>query len=350
MSRLRRILAPIAAVLTVSAGITLAAAQTEPAATAPLGTWCPQVTAPTAGQQVTCKVVPDPDWVPPTTTAAPTTTTSSVAPSTTTDPAPTTTTAPRPLAYPNDTNTGVPSVAALTTHSGDLIVTNPNAVVDGKNITGSLLVRASGVTIRNSRIQGRINNDFGGVNNSFTMTDSTVGPDSGCTTVEAIGYGNYTLTRVRVKNFVDGPRVSGSNVLIQDSFITTCKSAGAHGDGIQGYYGGTNVVIKHNTVDVRASHPDVTSAIFIADNSKSAHVVDNLLAGGGYTLRLHNDTNNAGSNWRASGNRIVNRSWISGDTYNTNVCGKSGAVWSDNTLVTAGADYQPSSTVGTSSC
>lgn len=248
--------------------------------------------------------------------------------------------------FPNVANTGVPTGTTLVAHSGNLTVSTPNTVVDGRHVSGSILVRANGVTIKNSKVGGAVEN--GGGNWSFTVQDSEIG-GSTCTGTTnggvAVGFSNYTVLRSDIRGFADGPRISGSNILVQDSLIVTCRIPAAHGDGVQGYHGGSNVKLLHNTVDVRGSAPDVTSAIFIADGSTSADVRDNLLLGGGYALRLHNDTQNAGSNWRASGNRVVNRSWVNGGTFNTNVCGKPGFVWEDNTVVTIDAEYQVTGTV-----
>lgn len=353
--RRRRIALSIAAVCAVSLAliVTNAGAAAIPA----LNLVCPVVDGPVAGQTVTCTYVdattPAPTTTQDTTTTTSPTTTTATTTTTpmTTDPPATTTTTPATSAFPNTSNTGVPAATSLTTSSGDLTVSTPNAVVDGRNVTGSILVRANGVVIKNSRVGGSINNAGGSW--SFTVQDSEVG-GTGCTGTTnggvAVGYENYTVLRSYIHGFADGPRISGANVTVQDSLIVTCRVSGAHGDGVQGYYGGSNAKIYHNTIDVRASAPDVTSAIFIADNSTSADVRDNLLMGGGYTLRLHNDTKNAGSNWRASGNRIVSGSWVNGDTYNTNVCGKTGFVWEDNTLVTLGSNFTVASTVAPMSC
>ena len=56
----------------------------------------------------------------------------------------------------------------------------------------------------------------------------------------------------------EGPRVAGSNILIEDNLIgSMCSNSGDHADGIQGYGGGTNIVIRHNTIDLRTAK-DVT--------------------------------------------------------------------------------------------
>lgn len=280
-----------------------------------------------------------PSLTPTTTVPRTTTTTPPAVTTTTTPPAVTTTTPPATASFPNRGNTGVPAGVSLDTVNGDLTVSTANAVVDAKNVTGSVYIRANGVVVKNSRIAGAVTNSFQGWN--FTLQDSEVG-GSGCTGITNGGVGvgseNYTVMRSYIHGFADGPRDSGSNITVRDSLITICEIQGAHGDGIQGYGGGSNVHIIHNTIDARIPG-NVTSAVFMADDSVSAYVRNNLLMGGGYVLRLHNDLNNAGSNWAATGNRIVANSWRYAATFNTNVCGRAGFQWSDNKLVTIDANY-----------
>ena len=57
--------------------------------------------------------------------------------------------------WPDATNTGVPAGTTLTPHVGDLTISTPGAVVSGLDITGSVLITASNVTLVNcqSRLQ-----------------------------------------------------------------------------------------------------------------------------------------------------------------------------------------------------
>src|SRR6185369_17165807 len=48
--------------------------------------------------------------------------------------------------------TGVPTGTTLTKVNGDLTIATPNAIVDGKDITGCVTVAAPGVTIKRSKI------------------------------------------------------------------------------------------------------------------------------------------------------------------------------------------------------
>ena len=236
-------------------------------------------------------------------------------------------------AWPTPSTTGVPAGTVLTTVSS-VTLSSSGQVLDSRLVTGDVTVAASNVVIKNSEIRGRVINSGGG---SFTIQDSLVGPATGCANIEAVGYQNYTARRVRMRNVSDGFRVSGNNILIEDSFVLLCSSPGDHSDGIQAYGGGMNVIVRHNTIDQRNAQ-DVTSPIFFADSSKSAIVENNLLMGGGYTLRIHDDYNPDVGPWVVMGNRIVSGAWQYGavNTVNTN-CATT--TWSDNRLVTIDGNY-----------
>lgn len=247
--------------------------------------------------------------------------------------------------YPTPACTGIPAGTNLSTVSGSVTLSTNGQVLDAKLVTGDVIVSANNVVIKNSEVRGRIRNTNG---QSFTLQDSLVGPTSGCADIEAVGYQNYTARRVQMRNVSDGFRVSGNDVLIEDSYIKLCSSPGDHSDGIQGYYGGTNVRISHNTIDQREAR-DVTSPIFFADNSESAIITNNLLMGGGFTLRIHDDFTPDKGPWVVTGNRLVQNAWDYGpaSTSNTN-CATT--TWSDNRLVTINANYDITSTGATVSC
>jgi hypothetical protein len=244
-------------------------------------------------------------------------------------------------AYPTAACTGVPAGTALTTHTGDLRITTPGQVVDGVRVTGSVDVRAHDVVIRNSEIRGRIINDFGGTRYRFTVEDSTVGSTTGCSSWGngAVGISDYTARRVRIAGFPDGFRVAGSNIRIEDSFVTLCSAnPDDHSDGIQAYGagGGTNIVIDHNTIDQRAvTNGAATSPIFVPNDGErqgnqdvTVTVTDNLLAGGGYSLRVFGHLPFSAP--AVTGNKVVDGTWAYGPLDVT--CSRIGT-WSGNAVV-----------------
>jgi hypothetical protein len=245
-------------------------------------------------------------------------------------------------AYPTAACTGVPAGTTLTAHDGDLVVTRAGQVVDGLRITGDVDVRAHDVVIRNSEVRGRVINDFGGTRYRFTIEDATVGPASGCSSWGngAVGISDYTARRVRIAGFPDGFRVAGSNIRIEDSFVTLCSAnPDDHSDGIQAYgaAGGSNIVIHHNTIDQRAvTNGAATSPIFVPNDGErqgnqnvTVTVTDNLLAGGGYSLRIFG--NLPFSAPAVTGNKVVDRTWAYGPLDVS--CERIGT-WSGNATVT----------------
>jgi hypothetical protein len=258
-----------------------------------------------------------------------------------TTPGPGVTTCPLP-AYPTAACTGVPAGTDLTNHNGNLVVATPGQVIDGRRITGTVDIRAHDVVIRNSEIHGNVFNDSTGTRYRFTIEDSTVAPPNGCSRWGngAIGVSDYKASRVRISGFPDGFRIAGSNVLIEDSFVTLCSgNPDDHSDGIQAYgaAGGTNILIRHNTVDQRAvTNGAATAPIFVPNDGErqgnqniTVSIVDNLVAGGGYGLRLYG--NLPFSAPAVTGNKVVDGAWEYGPVDVT--CSNIGT-WEGNATVT----------------
>jgi hypothetical protein len=194
----------------------------------------------------------------------------------------------------------------------------------------------SGTVVRNSVITGEIKGDpdnTAGTAAPFVIEDSTIRGD-GCVEAAALGNSNYIARRVEVTGFVDAFRVEHSKsaytVTIEDSYARTCHVGDSHGDGLQGYKAANRIVFRHNTVDM----PGVggTAPLFWADSSSSGGVfVDNLLAGGSYTMRIQ-----SGGGHTVTGNRVVDKAWEFGPT---DCAGGSFATWANNRLVTLGTNY-----------
>jgi hypothetical protein len=268
--------------------------------------------------------------------------------------------------FPGAACTGVPAGTALKVNQGNLFVTQPNAVLDGVHVTGDLILRAPGVLIRNSQIDGQVLNfdDRTNVEGAFpfTIRDSTVGSGTSCNSGgSAIGTGNMTVERVYVRGFGDGIRAGGPNVVIRDSFLKLCTNdPSTHADGIQDYPASANLVFDHNTVDLCGGrvptdgHCDLkagyNSPIFIHSNTdggtKGARITNNLIMGGVYSIFLWPQP---GAAWIVTGNRVVNGTWTYGPAHTEGLCGQIDQ-WSDNTAVTINSSYGITSTVSTIGC
>jgi uncharacterized membrane protein YgcG len=245
--------------------------------------------------------------------------------------------------YPTASCTGVPSGwTPKTTINGDLVITQSGRIVEDYLVTGIIDVRASNVTIKRTRVYGKIDNFITNtIYGHLTIEDSEVVLPPGQTVSDnyesAIGVSNYTCKRCKVVGRAEGWRVGASsyagagNVTIEDSYAklqvtqAQCDAVDPHGDGIQGY-GGNFATIRHNTIDQR-DDPCPTAPIFIPDqDNDGANVIDNVLAGGGYSLRLF-----GGSFPTVTGNKIVANTWGYGPIDVD--CGVIGT-WSGNAVIT----------------
>ncbi len=184
------------------------------------------------------------------------------------------------LGYPDASNTGVPAGTSLKPTAGFTASTN-NAVYDGLDISGTVTVTATNVTIKNSRIS---NVGFFGVDiEGGSVTLQNVEIDCGGTGTKGILNGNFTAIRVNIHNCEDGV-FADRDFTIRDSYIhDLATSATAHNDGIQSI-DAINITIEHKRI-----YAVDTSAIWLNNNSggqlaQNALVKDNLLAGGGWTL------------------------------------------------------------------
>jgi hypothetical protein len=147
--------------------------------------------------------------------------------------------------FPGASNTGVPAGVTLTAYNGPMTITQAGTVIDAKTIRGALVIAADNVTIKRSKVVGRIDSDRPGVH--VTILDSEV--DGGTWKGPAIGYDNITMSRVNVY----GSRVSvlcGSNCLIEDSWLHDQYLEPGSDWHVNGYVsnGGSNVVVRRNTI------------------------------------------------------------------------------------------------------
>jgi hypothetical protein len=227
-------------------------------------------------------------------------------------------------------------------NGGSLRITEPGAVIDGKHVPGDLVINAKNVVVRNSQIDGSVVNEDGTTQFPYSISDSTVGPASGCMTVPGIGMGEYTATRVHIRGHGDGFRASGNNIKIDESYVKLCSNPGDHSDGIQTYKMGSGLVLNNTTIDQRSA-TSVTAPIDIMDPaSRDVTITNNLVMGGTYSIYFRNVSGTR----VVQNNRVVDKSWIYGPVEAD--CGLIN--WSGNTLVTIDGNYNVTSTVGPLNC
>ena len=200
--------------------------------------------------------------------------------------APTTTLPPR-SAYPSASSTGVePGVELVPSDS--IVVATPGTIIEGLDITGTVRITASDVTLRQSRVTGSdywlilIEPDLTGVVIEDVEVDGN-GPRGAEGSVGIAGPATVRRTNI---HGVENGIVPGSGSIVEDNYIHGLEAPGdPHYDGIQIDGGVSDVVIEGNAIDL-AEH-DQTAAVMI--NNYFGPVDDvlvqaNWLVGGGYTL------------------------------------------------------------------
>jgi hypothetical protein len=165
---------------------------------------------------------------------------------------------------PGSANTGVPTGTHLTVHNGNMTMTTAGATYDSLDVHGFVTIKAANVTIKRSIIRGGVatSGNPGLVTASsttatnFRLEDSELVPAHPSVAIDGMRGFNYTLLRVDIHGTVDGAKVIGNNVNIQNSWIHGTVSYAhdpyqsngpSHNDAIQ-VLSGHNVHITGNTI------------------------------------------------------------------------------------------------------
>jgi hypothetical protein len=296
------------------ATVSLSAAFTIPGTMLPLSGPTTQAPATTAAPKPT----PAPTTAKPAPTAPPTTaapapkptpppTPKPTPPPTTAKPAP----APAPApsgGLPNASNTGVRPGTNLTSR-GSYTVTTPGAVIQNLDISGTLTIKASNVTVRNSRIRsgGNYGIWFDENVSGIVLEDLTImGTGPGCSSGLA-PTGRWTARRLNVSGCADGVKMHGNQTL-ESSYIHDLRvGPTTHNDAIQ-VTSGNNGIIRNNNLIA----PSQNAAIMMSSNFGSVDnwkITGNRFAGGTYTVYVRNQGYGNPSRIALTDNTWVTNSW-----------------------------------------
>ncbi|MFS0698601.1 right-handed parallel beta-helix repeat-containing protein [Cellulomonas sp. 179-A 4D5 NHS] len=211
--------------------------------------------------------------------------------------------APAALTIPTLSNasastTGVPAGTVLTVITGDLVVSTPGAVIDAVDVRGFLKVTAPNVTIKRSVVRGRpITSSFALVTNGaglypFTIEDSElVAADASPHIAGIIGH-NFTVRRTEIANVIDSVHITGSNVLVEDSYMHSNlyyasdpnhKGGESHADSIQ-IQGGSNIRILRN--NIRGAQATAIQTTQDRSQITGLTIKDNRIGGGKCTINM----------------------------------------------------------------
>lgn len=205
-----------------------------------------------------------------------------------------------PTTFPGPGTAGLPEGwTPRRTHTGDLHLTEPGEVVSDLRITdGIISVEAENVTLRRVQAVGsRVVNDAGPVCGSGLVVESSEFVRSDVRTgdgdLQVIGNGGFTVRDVVIDGVPEGIRVGAKqcgDVVVEDSFIRVvppdvCNDW--HGDGIQGY-GGGSLTVRNTRIIMRETAECYGTAPFFypSGQGNTSLTVDGLLVeGGGYAFR-----------------------------------------------------------------
>ena len=189
------------------------------------------------------------------------------------------------LEWPDASNTGVPSGMALTA-SGPLMVTTNGQVIEGLDIQGSVVVKASDVTIRNSRItHDRTAIRFEEGANLRVEHVTFVGASAKTLDGAIQAWGTITVRRIQVSGFGEGVDVYGSGGLIQDSYFHDMANAdGKLMDGIEAWEA-KQLVIRHNWIEMPGGNSVIKLPLDVpVPGGDDVLIENNLVAGGGWAV------------------------------------------------------------------
>lgn len=244
-----------------------------------------------------------------------------------------------PTGFPDASNTGPTPGTVFTPFSGQFVTTANGQTVQGLNVTGSISVRHTNVTVQNCIING---NDFYGIS---TQGASLTGLK--ILNCKIIGQGAQAcitpdnapaceIAFCDLSHMTNGIFVGDNNQNFHDNYIHDLSSSDAtpHVDGIQGSGGFTSLTINHNTIISWD-----TSCIILQNEGagfSGAVITNNKLIidptlGGAYCILCQKRDDAAGlvSNITVTGNRMNKGSTVGASygffhnvtalTWNTNV-------------------------------
>ncbi len=232
---------------------------------------------------------------------------------------------------PGPANTGPYDESSLTPMTGMTITTN-GYVLENVKVTGTIVIRANNVILRNFRIDANGNSygieciqNFSGA----LFEDGEVLDASSC---GVYGKG-FTARRLEVHEGGGDAFKAHGDALIEDCWIHHLgMGPGAHADGDQSLVG-MNITIRHNNIDMPVDIPghESNSALSISafyGPAGNILIEKNWLNGGNYTLFLTNDAYGPMTNVRLIDNRF-GRGYRYGILYSDISAVISGNVWDD---------------------
>src|ERR1700733_9928436 len=178
-----------------------------------------------------------------------------------------------PSLYPNATNTGVTAGTVLTQHAGGLTLSTPGQVISGLDISGTVYITASNVTLENCIIHIPSNGNFCiavapgvtgvTIQNCEIYGDGLSGTQVGTYGVYVEGDSQVTVKSSNIHDVGIGVIATGGQIAVENNYIHDFASGpGTHYEGV--YYGGNgssdfSLLVQDNTIENQLGQ---TAAVF----------------------------------------------------------------------------------------
>ena len=189
--------------------------------------------------------------------------------------------------WPDRASTGVPDDVELTP-SGPITVEQSDATIEGREVSGEVVIAADNVTVRRSRIltEGASAGIRIEPGRSGTLIEDVEidGTDGGCDV--GIGFANYTAVRVDVHGCEQSVH-AGDNTSVESSYLHDQRGEVDDQRAAVASTGGSNIRVVRSTLEGPPSEP---SAAVLLQSASSAvtdvRIVGNKLSGGNHALAL----------------------------------------------------------------
>lgn len=185
-----------------------------------------------------------------------------------------------PYVAPERGSVGVPAGQGMC-DSGPVTVTTPGTVLDGWDVRGGIVVDATGVVVRRSRITGDGTRPFGIVtteSGSVRIEDTTL---TGRFDEAAIGGARWTAERVEIVGVTGDGAHAGTGSRLRASVLSGFEP-GPEVDGLELL--APDVVVEHTTVRMDEGHHSAVRIDPHGGLEGPIVVRGNVLGGGEYTV------------------------------------------------------------------
>ncbi len=252
-----------------------------------------------------------------------------------------------PSVKPDTSNTGVPAGTALTAYTGPQTVSIAGTTIDSKDITDTLTIAASNVTIKNSKIHPPGGSATFGIKINSGTNIKILNSEIYTSTGAYVGIygGNFTACGNYIHGWENGITTGDNNYIIQANYFDKLASGqpGPHYDGIEVYGGNGGKVWGNN---IRMTEPSgvwltETGAINLTSwnsNIDNTEIKGNWIGGGSYTMYVDEQSGFQATNVKVTDNRWYRNSAQFGTHLvrdDTSVTTWSGNVFDDNGQVIA---------------